>query len=78
MTAPRGAQPSTARTARKPATKPAQAPPETLEQAAHRIANAAPVLGGEKHGLIEVARAAGAYVESLWRKGLHSLKRWQW
>ena len=74
MTAPRGAQPSTARTARKPATKPAQAPPETLEQAAHRIANAAPVLGGEKHDLIEVARAAGAYRRELMAQGFTQLE----
>lgn len=54
--------------------KPAPEPVETLEQATARIAAAAPVLGGEKHDLIEVARAAGAYRKELMAQGFSQLE----
>ena len=67
---------STARAAnRSPRSrKPAPEPVETLEQATARIAAAAPVLGGEKYDLIEVARAAGAYRKELIAQGFTQLE----
>lgn len=68
MTAPRKA----ATTRRKPAVKPAE-PVESLAEVAERVARNAPVLGGLKHNLVDVAKAAGAYRRTLMAEGIGQL-----
>jgi hypothetical protein len=45
-----------------------------LEQVAARVAAAAPILGGLKYDLIEIARAAGAYRKTLMEQGFSQLE----
>lgn len=65
MTARRGA------TTRTPTAKPAV--PETLAAAAARVASAAPVLGGLRAKLEEIAVATGAYRRTLIREGIDAV-----